>query len=273
MVSFDNLIDMKFIEGPWRILGVTKKSSEIQIKKAIAGYISEQLGLSSIDYTYKKYIKSQKLDFYKNDFNNLISDSIIKVRTYLKSFIESIRNLEKPDIPSLFTASVAFFRLENTFIAALLCLKQGLFAEAFMLERIILEQIAWIYQIYDYEGDFFKLKPSMSISTLKKIFPKIGILYGILSDFIHLDPKVNWSYVNYEENEGALITMYKSSDLLVSLKFILYLLDMYCIVGEIIYKDMISDFKHINAYDSSFKENRESLKLINDINKKLISYT
>lgn len=126
MVSFDNLIDIKFIEGPWGILGVTKESSEIQIKKAIAGYISERLGLSSIDYTYKKYIKSQNLDFYENDFNNFISDSIIKVRTYLKSFIESIRNLEKPDIPSLFTASVAFFRLENTFIAALLCLKQGL---------------------------------------------------------------------------------------------------------------------------------------------------
>lgn len=268
-----NILKLKYIEGPWGILGFPYSSTDIQVKKTISGYLSEVFGLNSIDYVYKKYIKNQNIEKLSSKFDYNLADSTNEISNYLSDFIKDIRLLEKPDIPSLFTASVAFFRLENTFNAVLLCIRTGLFAEAFMLERIILEQIAWIYQVHNYNGDFFKLKPSMSISSIKKIFPESGRLYGILSDFTHIDPKLNWSFVNNENNADALLIMYNSKLLIWPLKIVLDLLDMYCIVlycivGETIYKDLISDYKHINEADDSFKENRKTLILKNDICRK-----
>ncbi|WP_270596436.1 hypothetical protein [Anaerococcus vaginalis] len=263
-----NILKLKYIEGPWGILGFPYNSTDIQVKKTISGYLSEVFGLNSIDYVYKKYIKNQNIEKLSSKFDYNLADSTNEISNYLSDFIKDIRLLEKPDIPSLFTASVAFFRLENTFNAVLLCIRTGLFAEAFMLERIILEQIAWIYQVHNYNGDFFKLIPSMSISSIKKIFPESGRLYGILSDFTHIDPKLNWSFVNNENNADALLIMYNSKLLIWSLKIVLDLLDMYCIVGETIYKDLISDYKHINEADDSFKENRKTLILKNDICRK-----
>lgn len=71
----------------------------------------------------------------------------------------------KPDMPSLYAAGAALVRLQNTFQASVVTIKCGLHFEAAALERIIFEQLAWIFYIYIIKEIFFNFSYKVFVTT------------------------------------------------------------------------------------------------------------
>lgn len=265
----DIFLEFEVIYGPGGSIGFPYNSQGDSVERAVAGFGSYYSGTSSIDYYLKNYIKGNEVFKQIDDsFERQFTISIVKIKDYLVNYIEYFRNIEKPDIPSLFAASTSFFRMENTFKGALFCIKTGLTFEALSLERNILEQIAWIYKVYNYDGDFFGFKSNKCIGQLNKLFDKAGILYGHLSVFLHSNHKIIAQYVRFENEEGTIV-MLKPDDLISSIGILLTLVDWYFVIAEIIYFDLLEARFFINK-DKSLKKNRKSIKFKKEILDSLI---
>jgi len=176
-------------------------------------------------------------------------------------------SIEKPDIPSLFAAGAAYVRLQNTFKGAVLCLRTGLHFETLAMERIILEQLAWIYKVHNYEGDFFKVLPNECIRDLKRLIPLAGRLYGVLSDKLHIKPTSTLDYI-WAENNALRVVLRDHRQTIQNAYLLLRIYDMFCIVGEYIYADLLRDHRylrkdHTGRYVPS--EQRISLDLISKL--------
>lgn len=254
----DSLLEFYIVSGLWGSMGFPYNSHNKGVEKAVAGYVSYRAGVKSVDNFYKEYFKGCNI-FDEDSYQHRITKSLVRMKSYIVENTEYYRNIEKPDIPSLFASSVAFFRMENSFRGVLLCIKSGLSFEAFTLERNILEQIAWIYKVYNHNGDFFKIQPNKCIRNLKKMYPEAGYLYGLLSNYLHVNPQITPNYVTFDAAAGGLVTMYKLEDIVTAIEILLLLIDWYFIMAEIIYYDYLQKYLYINK-DKSFREDRTSLR-------------
>lgn len=200
-----DLDDIKLIGSPWITVGVPYNSPVSFIKKVYAGACASNLGIGSIDYAYKNYVNNQDFSESNNDFDTKLLEVTSSLKQGVINVLEYLMSIEKPDIPSLFAAGAAYVRIQNTFKGAVLCLRTGLHFETLAMERIIVEQLAWIYKVHNYKGDYFKVLPSKCISSLKQLIPSAGILYGILSDKLHIKPKSTLDYILIENNELNIV--------------------------------------------------------------------
>lgn len=131
---------------------------------------------------------------------------------------------------------------------------------------MILEQIAWVYSIHMLNDDsLFKVKPTKCISKLKPLFPKAGDLYGQLSEIAHISPENTLQYIQNEKGQlNILLTSYSESEF-DALK-LLFLADMYVVVAEIIFADLLKSFTYTKrAKDTGRapKKSRPTQLLIN----------
>lgn len=123
---------------------------------------------------------------------------------------------------------------------------------------LILEQLAWIFVIHDIDykkQNYFKIKPSSCIVNLKKAFPESGRLYGLLSKTSHIEPKETLKYIR-PERDDLYIVMRSSMLSLRDALHLLYLADIFVVLSELVYADLISDWKNIiREADRSYSPN------------------
>lgn len=166
------------------------------------------MGNKSIDYTLLRYGEHWDFSHDANDSELIISSLCSLVRHWAVnaiSYLVSIR--EKPDLPNVFACTAAILRLKNSFRAAVLCIRNGMHIEAVAISRLILEQIAWVSAIYsltDHLDKYTELTPQSCITSLKKIIPKAGALYGQLSGMSHLHFDATLSYIKSRGDELAV---------------------------------------------------------------------
>lgn len=192
----------------------------------------------------KKYI--EHLNFSNQDYE--IEFKFINILHSIKKAVEDqieyYCSIDKPDIPSLFAASAAYFRLKNTFKAVILCIRSDLYLETLALIRMIIEQLAWIYKVHDYQGDFFKILPTKCINSLRNIFPHINEIYGKLSARTHINPENTIEYLTiYENNLGIRIKDKKQSN--NNTKILLHVYDYFCIIGEYIVRSYTNNYIYL----------------------------
>jgi len=77
-----DLDDIKLIGNPWITVGVPYNSPVGFIKNVFAGACAHNLGLSSIDYTYRKYVDNQ--DIAESELNNDFDSELLEVTSSLK---------------------------------------------------------------------------------------------------------------------------------------------------------------------------------------------
>lgn len=173
-----------------------------------------------------------------NDFDSKILKVTSSIKQGVIDHLEYIINNEKPDNPSLFAAGAAYVRLQNTFKAYILCLRTGLHFETLAMGRIIVEQLASIYRIYNYDGNFFKVPPNKCIKNLKKLIPFAGRLYGLLSNKLHIEPESTLDYIKVGDHQLDIV-LKDSRQTIQNAHLLLTIYDIFCIVGEYIYVDLI----------------------------------
>jgi hypothetical protein len=255
--------DLDLVGGYNFTLGVPWNAPIEFKRKVIAAAKAYILGIKSIDYFLKKY--GDELEFQSNKENLMISKYIHKIKVTIGQALDYFISLDKPDIPSLYFSLAALFRLQNTFQAVLLCIKQNLYFEASSLSRMILEQLSWIYRVHKLEFiELFDTRPNDCIKYLKPLFLDVGRLYGELSNSVHLSPAIIPDYVDKDLSirMGDVKQSYKN------LYILFHLTDIFCVVGESIYVNykLIDDPKYINIKNGNITpdQNRITLKYIRE---------
>jgi len=227
--------------GDHKIVIAVPPDSSTQLKRnLLAAAKAYFMGYRSIDHVLKKYGPSWNLETKPSRkqevLNDMLRDITNKVRQ-TREWMDKIEN--KPDKVGLFAAGAALIRLETSFRAAKALIKRGYNFEALGVCRLILEQMAWAYNIHELEdGTVFKILPTKSVAKLKNLIPNAGHLYGLLSKQAHISPHSTLRYIRFTEPCPQVVLAMTEDG--VSSAFILLLLaDGFSIVVEYIYRELV----------------------------------
>lgn len=233
--------------GDHKIAIAVPPGSPPELKRRIlAAAKSYHLGVQSIDYFLKKYGPywnlETELSRRQEVFRGMLGDVINQIRQ-TREWMDEIE--DKPDKVGLFAAGAALIRLETSFKAAKALIKRGYNFETLGVCRLILEQIAWAYNIHELEDEMvFKIRPTKSVAKLKNLLPNVGDLYGLLSNEAHISPHLTPRYIKFEEPCPQVVLATTEEG--VSSAFILLLLaDAFSIVAEYIYRELVPALAHL----------------------------
>jgi len=240
-------------------------SDEELIKRLMAAMKSYTGGYSKIDYVYKNY--SDKWKFHNNQNRTEGFQKAYELLSpHLKVFdklTNAISNTDKSLNIGRFAVCVGMTRLRNTVWSIYSVIAKGYHIETIALVRLLLEQAAWYYSIYEYvEGDFFSIQPHKSIKELKKFIPDVGRLYGELSKYTHVIPSTTLEFVEIikESQKGNRFdhVVHLSNDRFRYNSMLLYfqsIIVLYKVINEVFY-----------LYDLEFDFEKEEQKLRENIN-------
>ena len=228
-------------------------------------------GNISVDNVLKRYGASYR-EWFTIDPESEIGryNAILAIiKNSIKSLSETIRaNSGQFNGKGLGFAIAAFVRLQSTFRAAIQLIRLNLPFESQAIMRLGLEQLAYanaVSKLNDdiFDNTFIEIKPNATIGDLKQIIPYSGRLYGTLSNWAHISPKLVDSY--FKENDNTHHVILESFELTrTSLLFLSLLRDCYFILAEHLFSSALFPLSHINIDDGSLISNRPSLDLIND---------
>lgn len=154
-------------------------------RRLLAGIVSYQLQLKSIDYALKRYVEP---DLYETE-DLLLGDAVSDyLRTSVAVLMKELRNLHAKDPAfGIFGAEITLYRLPHSLDTARMLSNRGLLLEVLPILRLCLEMMAWSGSAFHMQDEerVIALKAQSCISELKNVYPTAGKLYGYLSTFSH----------------------------------------------------------------------------------------
>lgn len=234
--------DLELIGDHMFAVGVPIGMSDDFKARVFAAAKSYTMGNKSIDYTLRTYGKAWDFSTDPNDPKITIAKLCSLVRHWAVGTISYLMSIQgKPDLPNVFACTAAILRLKNSFRAAVLCIKHGMHIETITITRLILEQLAWVSAIHSLRDDFDKyteLSPQSCISSLKKLIPTAGPLYGQLSETSHLQFEATLSYIKFYDDELA-VRLHDYELCAEDAVRLMHMIDWLEIIGEHVYSDLI----------------------------------
>ncbi|WP_151735194.1 hypothetical protein [Paenibacillus tengchongensis] len=254
--------DLELIGDHMFTIGVPSNSNETFRKYVFAAAKAYNLGIK-MDYTYKKYSSNWNLVNQDEDVILITSALNMIKETFIDNldYIMSIKN--KPDDFNLFMCSASLVRLQNTFKSASILIKSYMHFEAVSMLRIILEQLAWIFTVHNSIQICTDIKPTACIKNLKKIYPLIGNLYGELSTGVHMSSDSFTKFVRLDDDDFS-IHLTDIEEAKYDAFILIYLLDVFSVVGEFVYANLITEHRFIQKVGDLFelKEDRMTKLLL-----------
>ncbi len=254
---------------------VPRGSPEELIRCHLAAHKAYYGRYRSIDYVMKKYGKSLSVPEDYAEPIDLIYDGTSKIRSRVKAINRkgrSLRNL--PDHFGLFAAGSALMRVEASFLAACVLCETRMGFEVYCLAKLILEQIAWAYAVCEIEDEsLYTVKPSNCINRLKRLFPRVGKMYGFINEQAHMDPKTLNEFTRVRD-DGILVALRSADKCLLGSLCLLRLADMYGAYMEVIYRMWYTTFEFITKRGSEpeLRQRRRSLAEIKAFDTKVWRY-
>jgi hypothetical protein len=231
--------------------------------------LAEAFGEDSVDAVHEEFVIP-----YEDQIPELPAElqPIVAGTRAAKEFVRSaigrvLAIKDKPDHPGLFGAGAALLRLPMTFRLATLAVRNGFHFETAILARMIVEQLAWAVSVHQHSGDaMFAIEPQKCISRLKEYFPDAGRLYGSLSEGGHLVPQRTLRYIEFANTTEPTIHLVSLSFGLEDTALLLQLADMYAVVTEVVYSELLVDLKHVVRIDGriSPRADRPGVQLLGD---------
>ena len=203
-------------------------------KNVLAAMKAYSGGYKSIDRVLKRFG-----DFWEfrdpSDEKRNFYQILREVKQEIESVINEIGCINiQPDNIGHRLAREALVRLKASFRSSTLLISQGYFFEPMAICKLILEQIAWSYSTFDINNEqkIRLLKPTKTISHLKKIIPYIGNLYGSLNIVTHMDPEYDHNY-SLEIDNGIILINYNIPDKkYLAIYFLILIADLFRIISE-----------------------------------------
>jgi hypothetical protein len=216
---------------------IVDRSMPPEIKKAmLAAVKAHQGGFRSIDYLLKRYGSSWDFTDRRDEKTRFAADL---QQTALAAVAQAADLWQSCTVGNgllgQFAAAAALCRLGPTFRCAAFLNALGHPYESAVLQRLILEQVAWAYEIHKRDDDALLDVPAQrTIRTLKRIIPLAGQWYGTLSKITHIDEEWHRNFVRFRgEHTFIALREYRYRSYLATLH--LGLADAYAVVSELIY--------------------------------------
>lgn len=180
---------------------ISRSAPDDLIKYVQSAIIAHNLG-TTFDHALKHMIPDQDPDI------SSIHLSFQKMYFAGKDHMdETLRRMNPKCDPSAgeVFSDAALSRASNTYYVASLLYREGHMIEAHATSRLMLEQIAWAFSVYERKDAEAakKISPTKAISDLKKKIKSVGKLYGMLSQYVHLPLKAHYEFVDLSGKESA----------------------------------------------------------------------
>jgi hypothetical protein len=154
-------------------------------RRILAGAVSYQLGLKSIDHALKRYVESGLYESEDLSLGDAVSDYL---RDSAAVLMNELRNLHT-EYPAfgIFGAEITLYRLPHSLDTARMLSNRGLLLEVLPILRLCLEMMAWSNSAFEMqdEDQVISLRAQSCISELKSVYQTAGKIYGYLSKFSH----------------------------------------------------------------------------------------
>lgn len=235
--------DIEFIGNSMMVLGVPFDAPEEFKQRVWAAAQSYVVGNRSMDYFYKRY--GGEANFPRPPENRRKLSSILRQCSYEVERVASqfANGVERQSYLGLFAAESALLRLSVSFEYAAFLLMQGAVYESAAALRLCLEQTAWAYDVYTLDDKtLFERNPTKSVSKLKEIDSRAGRLYSLLSDYTHIQPKLQRDYLDFSGKYTAVV--FRDFDAALKLSELhVQLVDLYVLVSERISHEYFAETK------------------------------
>ncbi|MCF0056119.1 hypothetical protein [Dyadobacter sp. CY356] len=227
-------------------------------KYFVASQMAIMLGNKSVDYTLKTMMdgfeeeRKTKPKIEEFDLIQEILDFSVSVN---EEILDRLKQCNFNDgTKSSLACEAVFQRLRTTIKSIHYHIKFGFYFEAFALIRFFMEQLAYAYTASLVSGNEIAnfMSPTKSITVLKKFIPRVGLLYGELSKFSHLDTSKISKCLVINEGENRIIQQSILFSLEVS-KYYLELLEYQNYIFEFCFRAYLTDFKYIKANNEKWK--------------------
>jgi hypothetical protein len=224
--------DIEFIGNSMIVLGVPFDAPEEFKQRVWAAAQSYVVGNRLMDYFYKRY--GGEANFPRPSENRRKLSSTLRQCSYEVERVASqfTNGVERRSYLGLFAAESALLRLSVSFEYAAFLLMQGAIYESAAVLRLCLEQTAWAYDVYPLDDrTLFDRNPTKSVSKLKELDNRAGKLSSLLSDYTHIQPKLQRDYLDFSGEYPGIVFRdfdgaFKLSELYAQL------VDLYVITAE-----------------------------------------
>ena len=231
-------VDLDFVIGQdvGFPVGMQRKSPPEFRRRVIAAMASYRLQLSSIDYTLKRYVASDKGEHDDVSLGDRVSDYLRDSVTVLMTQLRSLHT-EYPAF-GVFGAEITLFRVPHSIDTARMLSNRGLLLEVLPILRLCLEMIAWTSVAFymSNEDEVVALKAHSCISQLKSVYETSGKIYGYLSTFSHWGHVVHGEFLEFEQ-EGVAVLQASVRYRAMALALCLVILDLLVEVARRLYGD------------------------------------
>lgn len=177
------------------------------------------------------------------------SQALLTATKYSNKIIDRIVDIpDKPGDLGLVFTTLTLMRSKRTLRACRILLKLGHGAESFVIARLLLEQVAWIYASHQSKTpeELESITASRAVKRLSRLMPIVGRLYGYLSDVAHINPRHTRQYLRVSDGPMQVITAGAARDKLRCAKILLHLVDVQTIVAEHVYADHLPTLETIS---------------------------
>lgn len=195
------LANLHFIGDGDFLFAVPLGTPEEVRARMFAAWKSCGSGLHSMDEMLSRHRDSWHFDQEdRTEMQVFVDDIVLDAREQVYAALSRWSG-SKHEFNSMgqYAAGAALMRLHSSYTTLALLTRYGFGFEAASISRLVLEQIAWAYAIHSYDDQsLLEVSPTRSITTLKSIVSWAGRLYGTLSDYTHIDPKLGHEYTKSE---------------------------------------------------------------------------
>jgi hypothetical protein len=188
-------------------IGMTRSSPPEFRRRVLAAAISHQLGLRSIDYAMKRYVKSDQYEGHKTTIGDSTSDFLREAAEILKDELKQLHTQENLTF-GRFGAEITLFKFPEILDLARMLANRGLFLEVLPILRLCLEMTAWSVVSFDTSDEeaVRRLKAHKCVPRIKAIYESAGQVYGYLSRFAHWDYAIHSYFLKLEGENIATIS-------------------------------------------------------------------
>jgi hypothetical protein len=200
-------VDLDFVIGQsiGYPVGMLRDSPPEFRRRILAGAISYQLHLKSIDYALKRYVAPDQYEREELSLGDAVSDYL---RDSAAVLMEELRNLQtKHPTFGIFGAEITLFRLPHSLDTARMLSNRGLLLEVLPVLRLCIEMLAWsssAFYMRD-EDHVIALKAQSCISELKNVYRTSGKIYGYLSTFSHWGHVIHGQFLDIAPQQVGVL--------------------------------------------------------------------
>jgi hypothetical protein len=166
-------------------VGMLRESPPEFRRRVLAGAISYQLRLKSIDNVLKNYVAADLYEGEALSLGDAVSDYL---RDSVGVLMNELRSLHT-EYPAfgVFGAEITLYRVPHSLDTARMLSNRGLLLEVLPIVRLCLEMMAWSNSAFHMQDEdrVIELKAQSCISELKNVYATSGKIYGYLSTFSH----------------------------------------------------------------------------------------